>query len=214
MNSDLKKIILVLFRQLSFLMHINKVNYYTIYSSIKKGNRVVGPNDINNVSMIFLVSEIFSKQPIVIRAEMAMEEFFFRMRNLIWTFVFQACRICLINFSPWRIFQNHSDPSHILLGFRFGAFVLECCWLYNFILFYFFGRAFSWFYHLVYFYENMFISNLLFLESFYTFYILSWFFAFFPFCIVSFVIFCPLCFPILFHQVIQFWFSMNLSGLF
>ena len=83
MNSDLKKIILVLFRQLSFLMHINIVNYYTIYSSIKKGNRVVGPNDINNVSMIFLVSEIFSKQPIFIRAEMAMEEFFFRMRNLI-----------------------------------------------------------------------------------------------------------------------------------
>ena len=59
MNSDLKKIILVLFRQLSFLMHINKVNYYTIYSFIKKGNRVVGPNDINNVFMIFLVSEIF-----------------------------------------------------------------------------------------------------------------------------------------------------------
>ena len=140
MNSDLKKIILVLFRQLSFLMHINNVNHYTIYSSYKKGNRVVGPNDINNVSMIFLVSEIFSKQPIVIRAEMAMEEFFFRMRNLIWTFVFQACRICLINFSPWRIFQNHSDPSHILLGFRFGAFVLECCWLYNFILFYFFWQ--------------------------------------------------------------------------
>ena len=83
MNSDMKKIILVLFRQLSFLMHINKVNYYTIYSSIKKGNRVVGPNDIRNVSMTFLVSEIFSKQPIVIRAEMAMEEFFFRMRNLI-----------------------------------------------------------------------------------------------------------------------------------
>ena len=83
MNSDLKKIILVLFRQLSFLMHINNVNHYTIYSSYKKGNRVVGPNDINNVSMIFLVSEIFSKQPIVIRAEMAMEEFFFRMRNLI-----------------------------------------------------------------------------------------------------------------------------------
>ena len=137
-------------------MHINKVNYYTIYSSIKKGNRVVGPNDINNVSMIFLVSEIFSKQPIVIRAEMAMEEFFFRMRNLIWTFVFQACRICLINFSPWRIFQNHSDPSHILLGFRFGAFVLECCWLYNFILFYFFWQdifmilpfgLFLWKYH-------------------------------------------------------------------
>ena len=139
-------------------MQINKVNYYTIYSSIKKGIRVVGPNDINNVSMIFLVSEIFSKQPIVIRAEMAMEEFFFRMRNLIWTFVFQACRICLINFSPWRIFQNHSDPSHILLGFRFGAFVLECCWLYNFILFYFFGRAFSWFYHLVYVYKKICLS--------------------------------------------------------
>ena len=85
MKADLKKIILVLsfFRQPSFLKDINKVNYYTIYSSIKKGNRVVGPNDIRNVSMTFLVSEIFSKQPIVIRAEMAMEEFFFRMRNLI-----------------------------------------------------------------------------------------------------------------------------------
>ena len=143
MNSDLKKIILVLFRQLSFLMHINNVNHYTIYSSYKKGNPVVGRIDINNVNCIYDIPCVwifFSKQPIFIRAEMAMEEFFFRMRNLIWTFVFQACRICLINFSPWRIFQNHSDPSHILLGFRFGAFVLECCWLYNFILFYFFWQ--------------------------------------------------------------------------
>ena len=210
MNSDLKKIILVLFRQLSFLMHINKVNYYTIYSSIKKGNRVVGPNDINNVSMIFLVSEIFSKQPIVIRAEMAMEEFFFRMRNLIWTFVFQACRICLINFSPWRIFQNHSDPSHILLGFRFGAFVLECCWLYNFILFYFFlaGHFHDSTIWSIFMKISLFISHLLFLDSFYTFYSELGFLHFLHFLL------CLLCFPIWFHQVIQFWSSMNLSGLF
>ena len=151
------------------------------------------------------VWNFFLNSPYLSEQRWQWKNFFFRMRNLIWTFVFQACRICLINFSPWRIFQNHSDPSHILLGFRFGAFVLECCWLYNFISFYFFWSIFM----------KICLSLILCYWSLFTSFIF-WvgFFAFSPFCIVSFVIFCLLCFPILFHQVIQFWSSMNLSGLF